>query len=221
MKYTVEGSFELPEPLSNDDREYTLANLLEVLPVTAHGELRISAEHDHIDIDKLSSDDVGSGVRLYTGTDHEVAGTLQGVFKGANGGYSVVVNNQAYIVPAFEVVEILPPTTEGQKDLDEAEEDETAFDPYADLSGGELEDAATTELVARLTEVDGDVSMIAGLLYKTQVETLTGTDVTHDEFRVLAGIIFEMVTESTSGWLGDAVRAKLPLVQAHVAQHTD
>lgn len=219
MKYTVEGSFELADPLSNDDREYILKNLLEVLPVVAHGEMRISAEHDHIDIDKLSSDDVGSGVRLYTGTDHEVAGTLQGVFKSAGGGFSVIVNGQAHIVPAFEVVEILPPTTEGQKTLDEPEEED--FDPYAGLSGSDLEDAVTAELKARLAEADGDVSLLTGLLYKSQVESLVGGEVTEDEFNILSRVLYQMASDSLGVWIQSAVSSKLADVRVYIAQQNN
>lgn len=220
MKYTVEGSFELADPMSNDDREYILENLLEVLPVVAHGEMRISAEHDHIDIDKLSSDDVGSGVRLYTGTDHEVAGTLQGVFKSAGGGFSVIVNGQAHIVPAFEVVEILPPTTEGQKTLDEPEE-EADFDPYAGLSGSDLEDAVTAELKARLAEADGDVSLLTGLLYKSQVESLVGGEVTEDEFNILSRVLYQMASDSLGVWIQSAVSSKLADVRVYLAQQNN
>lgn len=220
MKYTVEGSFELADPLSNDDREYILENLLEVLPVVAHGEMRISAEHDHIDIDKLSSDDVGSGVRLYTGTDHEVAGTLQGVFKSAGGGFSVIVNGQAHIVPAFEVVEILPPTTEGQKTLDEPEE-EADFDPYAGLSGSDLEEAVTAELRARLAEADGDVSLLTGLLYKSQVESLVGGEVTADEFNILSRALYQMASDSLGVWIQSAVSSKLADVRVYIAQRSN
>lgn len=220
MKYTVEGSFELADPLSNDDREYILENLLEVLPVVAHGEMRISAEHDHIDIDKLSSDDVGSGVRLYTGTDHEVAGTLQGVFKSAGGGFSVIVNGQAHIVPAFEVVEILPPTTEGQKTLDEPEE-EADFDPYAGLLGSDLEEAVTAELKARLAEADGDVSLLTGLLYKSQVESLVGGEVTADEFNILSRVLYQMASDSLGVWIQSAVSSKLADVRVYIAQRSN
>lgn len=220
MKYTVEGSFELADPLSNDDREYILENLLEVLPVVAHGEMRISAEHDHIDIDKLSSDDVGSGVRLYTGTDHEVAGTLQGVFKSAGGGFSVIVNGQAHIVPAFEVVEILPPTTEGEKTLDEPEE-EADFDPYAGLSGSDLEDAVTAELKARLAEAEGDVSLLTGLLYKSQVESLVGGEVTDDEFAILSRVLYQMASDSLGVWIQSAVSSKLADVRVYIAQRSN
>lgn len=220
MKYTVEGSFELADPLSNDDREYILENLLEVIPVVAHGEMRISAEHDHIDIDKLSSDDVGSGVRLYTGTDHEVAGTLQGVFKSAGGGFSVIVNGQAHIVPAFEVVEILPPTTKGQKTLDEPEE-EADFDPYAGLSGGDLEDAVTAELKARLAEAEGDVSLLTGLLYKSQVESLVGGEVTDDEFAILSRVLYQMASDSLGVWIQSAVSSKLADVRVYIAQRSN
>lgn len=219
-KYDVTGSFEMPEMLSNDDREYILTNLMEVLPVTARGDMKIEVSTEHVDVFDLSSDDIGSRVRLYTGTDHEVAGTLGGVFQAAGSGITLIVDGRSYAVGAYEVAELVPSVTVGEKTPDEPEEDlEESEELYPGMSGIEIQEAIATEIRSRLEEAPGEVATGAGILFRSQVESFAGRELSPEEFQLVAAVTAQDMNAVLAPVIGAIIRDNVAALEAHQAQH--
>jgi len=210
-KYIMHAEFEW-EALSAKEREEWLAEMLLSFPDVTEATLELEAEH--IGVSELSSEHVGSGVRLYTGTDHEVAGTLDGVFQADGGGVTLIINGRSYAVGSYELAEIVPPVTVGEKTADEPEEEDDV-DPYAGLSGKDIQDAIASELEARILENPTEVASGAGLLFRSQVESIAGEEISGEDFRVLAVLLRNDLSAILAPALGPIIRDHLTALRVH------
>lgn len=219
-EYILNGTFELDcESIDNAQREYILANVLEVLPLASSAHLTLEVARHYVDIDELSTDHYGYGIRLFVGAAHEVAGTLQGVYKAPSGGMSLVIDGMAHVVSMYETAELTAPVTVGVKTIDEPEDEEQdeddAEDPYAGLSGRELEHVVLAELAARFEESGNAVRNLVQPVPRSDVEDVTGK-MSDDEWNMTLSLVADSVVDMINPVLVSLLQTKLAAVRKAV-----
>lgn len=216
-EYNLTGTFELDGILDDEQREYILTNVMEALPISK-AFVNIEVARQYVDIDELSTEHYGYGIRLGVGSDHEVAGTLEGVYKATGGGRSLVIDGTAHIVGMYDTAELTAPITVGVKTVDEEAEDLTESDdedPYAGLSGRELEHVIMAELFARFEEGGNSVRNLVQPIPRSDVEDVTGK-LTDDEWNMTFALVADSVTDMISPVLVSLIQTKLSAVRKAV-----
>lgn len=216
-EYTLNGTFELDcESIDDAQREYILANVLEALPLASSAQLTLEVGRHYVDIDELSTEHYGYGIRLAVGSEHEVAGTLQGVFKARTGGRSLVIDGTAHLVGLYDTAELTAPVTVGVKTIDEEEEPEEEEDPYAGLTGPDLESVVIAELSARFEENGNAIRNLLEPLPRSAVESVTG-ELSDDEWNMTLSLVADTVADMVNPVLVSLVQSKLTAVRKALA----
>jgi len=219
-EYNLSGTFELDGILDDEQREYILTNVMEALPISK-SLVTIEVARQYVDIDELSTEHYGYGIRLFVGAAHEVAGTLQGVYKAPSGGMSLVIDGMAHVVGMYETAELTAPVTVGVKTIDEPEDEEQdddeddAEDPYAGLSGRELEHVVLAELAARFEESGNAVRNLVQPVPRSDVEDVTGK-MSDDEWNMTLSLVADSVVDMINPVLVSLLQTKLAAVRKAV-----
>lgn len=208
-EYNLNGTFELDGILDDEQREYILTNVMEALPISK-SLVTIEVARHYVDIDELTTEHYGYGIRLFVGAAHEVAGTLQGVYKAPSGGMSLVIDGMAYVVNMYETAELTAPVTVGIKTVDEDEDEDLTEDedPYAGLSGTDLEEVVLAELNARYQESGNAVRNLLQPLTRSAVESVVG-EMNNEEWNMTLSLVADTLADMVNPVLVSLVQTKL------------
>lgn len=215
-EYNLSGTFELDGILDDEQREYILTNVMEALPISK-SLVTIEVARHYVDIDELTTEHYGYGIRLGVGSDNEVAGTLQGVFKARTGGRSLVIDGTAHLVGLYDTAELTAPVTVGIKTVDEDEDEDLTEDedPYAGLSGTDLEEVVLAELNARYQESGNAVRNLLQPLTRSAVQSVVG-EMNDEEWNMTLSLVADTIADMVNPVLVSLVQTKLAAVRKAV-----